>query len=40
MEGLGHPWDKLARRLADVEVQSTLMGGVYIARGVYLPDLH
>jgi SAM-dependent methyltransferase len=40
MEGLGHPWDKLARRLADVEVQSTLMGGVYIARGVYEPELH
>jgi demethylmenaquinone methyltransferase/2-methoxy-6-polyprenyl-1,4-benzoquinol methylase len=40
MEGLGHPWDKLARRLADVEVQSTLLGGVFIARGVYLPDLH
>jgi len=40
MEGMGHPWDKLARRLADVEVQSTLMGGVYIARGVYEPELH
>jgi demethylmenaquinone methyltransferase/2-methoxy-6-polyprenyl-1,4-benzoquinol methylase len=40
LEGLGHPWDKLARRLTDVEVQSALMGGVYIARGVYLPDLH
>ncbi|HWP11756.1 MAG TPA: methyltransferase domain-containing protein [Ramlibacter sp.] len=39
MEGLGHPWDKLARRLADVEVRSALMGGVYIARGVYQPDL-
>jgi hypothetical protein len=40
MEGMGHPWDKLARRLTDVEVQSTLMGGVYIARGVYEPELH
>jgi demethylmenaquinone methyltransferase/2-methoxy-6-polyprenyl-1,4-benzoquinol methylase len=40
LEGLGHPWDKLARRLTDVEAQSALMGGVYIARGVYLPDLH
>ncbi len=40
MEGLGHPWDKLARRLADLDVQSTLMGGVYIARGVYEPELH
>ena len=40
LEGLGHPWDKLARRLTDVEVDSALMGGIYIARGVYLPDLH
>jgi SAM-dependent methyltransferase len=40
LEGLGHPWDKLARRLSDVEVRSALMGGVYIARGVYQPDLH
>jgi SAM-dependent methyltransferase len=40
MEGMGHPWDKLTRRLTDVEVQSTLMGGVYIARGVYEPELH
>jgi hypothetical protein len=40
LEGLGHPWDKLARRLSDVEVQSALMGGIYIASGVYLPDLH
>jgi demethylmenaquinone methyltransferase/2-methoxy-6-polyprenyl-1,4-benzoquinol methylase len=40
MEGMGHPWDKLARRLTDVEVRSMLTGGIYIARGVYLPDLH
>lgn len=40
LEGLGNPWDKLARRLTDVEVQTVLMGGVYIASGVYLPDLH
>jgi SAM-dependent methyltransferase len=40
MEGMGHPWDKLARRLTDVEVRSILMGGIYIARGVYQPDLH
>jgi len=37
-EGLGQPWDKLARRLDDVEVQTALMGGIYIASGVYLPD--
>jgi SAM-dependent methyltransferase len=40
MEGMGHPWDKLARRLTDVEVRSMLTGGIYIARGVYQPDLH
>lgn len=40
LEGLGHPWDKLARRLSEFEVQSALMGGIYIAKGVYLPDLH
>lgn len=40
MEGMGHPWDKLARRLTDFEVRSMLTGGIYIARGVYLPDLH
>lgn len=39
LEGLGHPWDKLARRLADFEVES-VMGCIYVARGVYLPDLH
>jgi SAM-dependent methyltransferase len=39
LEGLGHPWDKLARRLTDFEVQS-LMGCIYVASGVYLPDLH
>jgi len=40
LEGLGHPWDKLARRLTEFQVCSALMGGIYIARGVYLPDLH
>jgi demethylmenaquinone methyltransferase/2-methoxy-6-polyprenyl-1,4-benzoquinol methylase len=39
LEGLGHPWDKLERRLADFDVQS-LMGCIYVAGGVYLPDLH
>jgi SAM-dependent methyltransferase len=39
LEGLGHPWDKLARRLTDVEVRS-MMGCIYVARGVYSPDLH
>lgn len=39
LEGLGRPWDKLARRLTDVEVRTALTGGIYIASGVYLPDL-
>jgi ubiquinone/menaquinone biosynthesis C-methylase UbiE len=33
-EGLSQPWDKLAVRLRDVEVDTALMGGIYIARGV------
>lgn len=37
-EGLDRPWDLLARRLADVEVRTSLMGGIYIASGVYAPD--
>jgi SAM-dependent methyltransferase len=40
LEGLGHPWDKLARRLTDVQIRNAMLGGVYIARGVYSPDLH
>lgn len=39
-EGLGHPWDKLAARLREVDVQSSLMGGIYIASGVYRPVAH
>lgn len=38
MDGMGQPWDKLARRLADVEVREMLLGAIYVARGVYLPD--
>lgn len=34
-EGLGHPWDRLAAHLRDVKVQTTLMGGIYIATGIY-----
>lgn len=34
-EGLGHPWDRLAVHLHDVEVQTALMGGIYIASGTY-----
>jgi SAM-dependent methyltransferase len=40
LEGLGRPWDRLADRLQDVEVQTVLMGGIYIASGVYAPRRH
>lgn len=33
LEGLGRPWDKLGRRLAEMEVQPQWLGAVYIARG-------
>jgi SAM-dependent methyltransferase len=36
-EGLGHPWSKLALRLRDLDVQHSLMGGIYIASGECLP---
>lgn len=39
-DGLGKPWDMLARRLVDVEVSTSLMGAVYILSGVYAPDVH
>lgn len=37
-DGLGKPWDLLARRLDDVKVRTALMGGIYVASGVYRPD--
>lgn len=40
LEGLGHPWDKLAQRLTNVRVQTTLGGGIYVASGVYAPGVH
>jgi ubiquinone/menaquinone biosynthesis C-methylase UbiE len=39
-EGLGHPWDKLASHLRDVKVRTAVMGGIYIASGVYQPTSH
>lgn len=39
-EGLGHPWDKLASHLQGVEVRTAVMGGIYIASGVYQPTSH
>lgn len=35
LEGLSRPWDRLAARLDDVEVQTPLMGGIFIAAGRY-----
>ena len=39
-EGLGHPWDKLAAHLQGVEVRTAVMGGIYIASGVFRPTSH
>ncbi|MEZ0306417.1 MAG: class I SAM-dependent methyltransferase [Ramlibacter sp.] len=36
LEGLGKPWDLLASHLADVQVQHTMLGGIYIASGRYM----
>jgi len=33
LEGLGHPWSRIAPRLAQFQVQHTLFGGIYIACG-------
>lgn len=34
LEGLGQPWSRLAEQVGELDVHSTLMGGVYIASGV------
>ena len=39
-DGLDRPWDKLSRRLSDFDVDSTWLGGIYIASGTYSPHLH
>jgi SAM-dependent methyltransferase len=36
-DGLGEPWDRLARQLRDVHVDTAFMGGIYIASGIYDP---
>ena len=33
LEGLRRPWDQLARRMRDLQVQTAGLGGVYIASG-------
>jgi demethylmenaquinone methyltransferase/2-methoxy-6-polyprenyl-1,4-benzoquinol methylase len=35
LEGLGHPWSRIERRLSHFAVQHTVMGGIYIASGSY-----
>ena len=35
MEGLGQPWSGLAGHLGDLEVSTAMLGGVYIASGVF-----
>jgi SAM-dependent methyltransferase len=35
LEGLVQPWDRLSAHLRDVEVRTALMGGIYIANGIY-----
>jgi len=37
LEGLGHPWSRIAARLQDFRVHSTLFGGIYVASGTYRP---
>jgi trans-aconitate methyltransferase len=36
-EGLGQPWSKLAAYLDDLQVQTVLLGGIYIASGLRKP---
>jgi SAM-dependent methyltransferase len=40
LEGLRAPWDKLARHLRHVQVRTTLLGAMFIASGVYAPQVH
>lgn len=40
LEGLGHPFSRLARRLKDFQVQHMVLGGIYVASGVHDPAKH
>jgi demethylmenaquinone methyltransferase/2-methoxy-6-polyprenyl-1,4-benzoquinol methylase len=40
LDGLGQAWDKLAAHLRRVQVHTTLLGGMFIASGVYAPQVH
>lgn len=35
LEGLGHPWSRIERRLSNFAVQHAVTGGIYIASGTY-----
>ena len=37
LEGLNRPWGRLSLLIGELDVQTTLMGGEYIARGVLAP---
>ena len=40
LEGLGHPFSRLASRLADFRVQHMVLGGIYVASGIFDPYQH
>lgn len=40
LEGLESAWDKLAAHLRHVQVSTTMMGAMFIARGIYAPHIH
>jgi SAM-dependent methyltransferase len=40
IEGLREPWDKLAAHLRHVEVRTTLLGAMFVASGLYAPQVH
>jgi demethylmenaquinone methyltransferase/2-methoxy-6-polyprenyl-1,4-benzoquinol methylase len=36
LEGLDQPWSLLVKHLSELQVSTTLMGGVYIASGIFV----
>lgn len=40
LEGLGHPFSRLAARLKDFRVQHMVLGGIYVASGIHDPAQH
>jgi demethylmenaquinone methyltransferase/2-methoxy-6-polyprenyl-1,4-benzoquinol methylase len=40
LEGLGHPFSRLAAHLRDFRVQHMVLGGIYVASGLYDPAKH